>query len=427
MLSLDLLLLMTNKLHHTSPTEVHAQSKRALTLLTAVNYLNYIDRYMLAALLVSIKTDLNLNDFQAGLLATAFMVPYMFTSPFFGYLGDRIARPKILAGGASVWSIASLITGMAGSFNVLLGSRFLLGLGESGFTTVSPPFIADFFTAERRGRVLSIFSSALPVGAALGFVLGGVLGQLIGWRAAFMFAGVPGLILAFLVIRLPDPRHKILPENFIGGSATKILGKNKPYLLTVLGFAAYTFVVGGLAHWTPSFVQRSYGIDEMKANLLFGGIAVVSGFLGTMLGGHWGDALSKKYSVGFEKSFLGHLKISYFSMLMSAPFYIGYLFAPNLIVFIICMSITQFCFFLSTSPINVVIIESVPAYLRSTGMAMAIFACHLLGDAISSPLIGWISDQTGSLRTGMLAVSPIILLSATFWFLAHKSHKIQKN
>ena len=134
-----------------------AKSRKVLILLTAINYLNYIDRFILSAVLVSIKADLGLSDFQAGLLATAFMVPYMLTAPLFGWLGDTQNRARILALGAALWSFATFWTGLAKSFHVMLGTRFLLGLGESAFTTTSVPFLSDYFPLEKRGKILAIF------------------------------------------------------------------------------------------------------------------------------------------------------------------------------------------------------------------------------------------------------------------------------
>jgi predicted MFS family arabinose efflux permease len=395
----------------------NTHAKAALGLLTAVNYFNYIDRYILAAVLVSIKVDLQLSDFQAGLLATAFMIPYMFTSPLFGWLGDTQNRSKILATGAAIWSIASLLTGRAGHFFVMLFARFGLGIGESAFTVISTPYISDYFSGEgqkeKRGRILSIFSTALPVGAALGYVLGGYFGEVFGWRGAFYAVGVPGLILAAFIWRLPDPREPAKPsaprrERFLWKKNVVELFSSKTYSLAVFGYCAYTFVVGGVAYWMPAYLQRTYGVAQMKANLLFGGIAVVSGLFGTLLGGYLGDLLNKKKS-------RGHLRISGYSMFLALPLYLICVTSDNLTVFCVTMAFAQFFFFISTSPINVALIEVAPAHLKTSAMAMAIFAIHILGDAISAMLIGYISDQTGSLRMGLLVCTPVIFLSAALW------------
>lgn len=396
----------------------HPQARKALALLTTINYLNYIDRFILSAVLLSIKVDLNLSDFQAGLLATAFMVAYMFTSPLFGWMGDTKKRTWILAGGALLWSIASLMTGWASTFAILALSRFILGFGESAFTTVSTPYISDFYPSSRRGRALAIFSSGLPVGAALGFVLGGLLGQWVGWRHAFMIVGFPGIILAGLVLTLPDPKQKGPTLEFNYRKIVKELAKIKTYVWTTLGYCAYSFVVGGVAHWVPTYLQRTYNLDQMKANMLFGGIAVGSGLVGTLLGGQIGDRWAAKSGTG------GHLKLSAISMALAAPFFVGTIYAPNISSLVFFLVFTQLFFFLSTSPISVSLIEAVPNHARTTAMAIAIFLCHILGDAISSPLIGLISDLTGSLQLGMAVCIPMILVSAFCWMKGMKSKKV---
>ncbi len=387
----------------------HPQAKKALTLLTIVNYLNYIDRFILSAVLLSIKTELNLSDFQAGLLATAFMIAYMFTSPIFGWMGDTKNRSWLLAGGALLWSIASLMTGWAGTFVILAFSRFILGFGESAFTTIATPYISDFYPSARRGRALAIFSSGLPVGAALGFVMGGLLGQLVGWRGAFLIVGFPGIILAAIILTLPDPKRKGPVLDFNYRKIVKDLSKIHTYVWTTLGYCAYSFVVGGVAHWVPTYLQRTYNLDQMKANMIFGGIAVGSGLVGTLLGGNIGDRWATKAGSG------GHLKISAISMALALPFFIGTLYAPSIGWLIVFLVFTQLFFFLSTSPISVALIEAVPSHARTTAMAIAIFLCHILGDAISSPLIGFISDQTGSLRTGMTVCIPMIVICSLCW------------
>lgn len=398
-----------------STNQNHPLAKKALTYLTIVNYFNYIDRFILSAVLLSIKIDLNLSDFQAGLLATAFMVPYMFTSPLFGWLGDTKNRSYLLAGGALLWSIASLLTGWAGSFLILAFSRFILGFGESAFTTTATPFLSDYFTSNKRGRALAIFSSGLPVGAALGFVLGGILAQWVGWRNAFYIVGFPGIILAFLILSLPDPKKKSPQQKFNYLHVVKDLSRIPTYLWTTFGYCGYTFVVGGVAHWVPTYLQRDYGLDQMKANMIFGGIAVGSGLVGTLLGGNLGDRWASRMGTG------GHLKISFISMALSLPFYVGTLFAPSIPWLIFFLTFTQLFFFLSTSPISVAIIESVPSHFKTTAMALAIFLCHILGDAISSPLIGFISDQKQSLQQGMMICIPVIAICSFFWFKGMKS------
>ncbi len=390
------------------------EGRKALGILTAVNYLSYIDRFMLAALLSSIQKDLQLSDLQGGLLATAFMFAYVLTSPVFGWLVQAFRRSLLLSLGVAIWSFASLLTGFAGEFYLLVAARFLLGLGESVFTTIAAPFLTDFFKVEKRARAFSIFASAAPAGAALGYILGGYLGGSIGWRQSFYIAGIPGFVLAILILKLPEPRGEAKQESFDVRKSFTELKNNRPFVFAVLGYTAYTFVVGGLAHWMPSYIQRTFSMSPTEANMLFGGIAVVSGFLGTLVGGFWSDKLVLKKKMGY-------LKFSAICMFFLVPFFVACFLTSSLSLFIFLMAITQFLFFMPTSPINVLILESVPGALRTMAMAISIFACHIFGDAISSPLIGFVSDQSGSLRLGMVWCAPVVFAAGLLWFYGMKT------
>ncbi|MGE0634681.1 MAG: MFS transporter, partial [Pseudobdellovibrionaceae bacterium] len=356
----------------------------------------------------SIQKDLSLTDFQGGLLGTVYVVPYIITAPIYGYIGDQKPRNILLAMGAGVWSVATFLSGLATSFWTLASSRFLLGIGESSFSSVSPAYITDFYPPERHGRVMAIFSAALPVGAALGYVLGGALSGSIGWRNAFFVVGLPGLIMAFLIYRLPDVKNSNREREKWTFDYIMTLIRERPFFWTVLGYCAQTFVLGGLAHWMPTYMQRVQGFDEMKANMVFGGIAVVSGLLGTLIGGRWSDEWERR-------SGNGYMKLCVLSMALSLPAFALTMMTNNFNVFLVGLFLTEFCFFLSTSPINVMILSSVPEKLRSSAMAFSIFACHFLGDAISTSLIGAVSDSTGSLITGFSVCYPVIVLCVLLW------------
>src|SRR3989442_1465344 len=177
----------------------------ALALLFGVNFLNYIDRYVIAAVAVLIQRDFGLGDTQMGLVGSMFMVAYMVASPFTGVMGDRWPRFWLVGGGVLVWSLATVLSGLAGSYHQLLLARSVIGIGEAGFGVVAPTLISDLFSREKRGRMLAFFYVAIPVGSALGFLLGGFMGAHHGWRAAFFLAGAPGLLLGLLAFAFKDP------------------------------------------------------------------------------------------------------------------------------------------------------------------------------------------------------------------------------
>ena len=175
-----------------------------LLLLFGVNLFNYIDRQILYAVFPAVKAELLLTDTQLGLLASGFMWVYLLTAPIFGLLADRGSRPRLMGLGVGLWSAATAFSGVIGSYGQLLLGRALVGVGEASYGSVAPAMLSDAYEPARRGRVLALFSMAIPVGSALGYLLGGVLERGFGWRAAFFVVGVPGVWLAWRVGRRPD-------------------------------------------------------------------------------------------------------------------------------------------------------------------------------------------------------------------------------
>ncbi len=383
-----------------------------LLFLTLINLFNYLDRYILAALLPAIKKEMGFSDAKLGFLATAFMIMYFLISPLFGWLGDRRRRTGVMASGVAIWSVATALSGMGMSYMALLFARFGVGVGEAGYATISPAVLSDLFPKEKRGKIFAIFFMAIPVGSALGYLLGGVLESKFGWRHAFLFAGLPGLLLALGLFFLPDPpRGRFdgeVTESLSLSKAYRVLAANMSYVFTVLGYCAYTFVLGGIAVWVPSYMERYLSVTAAKGNILFGGITVVTGFAGTIIGGAWADRWE-------AASADAYLKLSALSMILALPIYVLLLGAANFSVFCGLLVVLQFLFFLSTSPINAQIVNCVPVAVRATASAAAIFCIHLFGDAISPSLVGAISDHS-NLKLGLSIFSFFIFLSALLWW-----------
>src|SRR6267378_2314317 len=176
-----------------------------LGLLTTLNALNYLDRYVAAATLPLILTDLALTDAEGGLLQSLFIVTYALACPVAGWLGDRRSRVRLAAVGVFVWSVATVASGLAPTYAWLLVARAVIGVGEASYGVVTPSLLSDCYPAERRAQILGIFYAAIPVGSALGYIVGGVVGEAHGWRAAFFVAGAPGAALAFLLLFLTEP------------------------------------------------------------------------------------------------------------------------------------------------------------------------------------------------------------------------------
>ncbi len=392
-------------------------SSYALALLLAVNLLNYIDRQVLYAVFPLIKEDFHLSDTSLGFLGSAFMICYMVTAPVFGWLGDRMSRVKLASTGLALWSLATALAGFAPGYRTLLSARTVVGIGEASYGTVSPGLLADYFQKERRGRVLSYLFLAIPVGSALGYLMGGVLGHYFGWHYAFLMVGVPGLILFFPLRFLREPRRggtEQSPMTSTGQSWRQYasLFRNKSYITNTLTMAAMTFALGGLAQWVPSFLYRMHGLDVARGNSLFGAITVLSGISGTLTGGWLGDRLQKKTQKGY-------LIVSGSGFLLGTPMAVYALLTPSLFHCMTAMFFAEFFLFLNTGPLNSVIVNVTSPSVRAMAFAVNIFFIHALGDAISPTLLGWFSDMWG-LRLSLLTTSAAIMLAALFSFLCTK-------
>jgi predicted MFS family arabinose efflux permease len=384
-----------------------------LALLLAVNLLNYIDRQVLFAVFPLVKADLRLSDTALGFLGSAFMFCYMLSAPLFGWLGDRTRRPRLAAAGLGIWSIATASAGIARSYGTLLAARTAVGVGEASFGTVSPGLLADFFPRESRGRILSWFYLAIPVGSAVGYLAGGLIGHSLGWHAAFLMVGLPGLLLVLPLLRLREPTRGDAPAEpqgtDTGPASYGALFANRSFILNTLAMAAMTFALGGLAQWLPSFLNRVHGLDVARGNTLFGGITVVAGILGTLTGGWLGDRFQRRSSRGY-------LLVSGWGLLLGAPIAFFALASPGLTGCLAAIFWAEFFLFLNTGPLNTVIVNVTRPEVRAMAFAANIFFIHLLGDAISPTIIGWLSDQWG-LQTALLVAPAAIVLAALFCFL----------
>ena len=397
---------------------VVARGGAALAVLTGINLLNYLDRWIVAALAESMKhSELRLSDAQLGSLMTGFLVVYMATAPLFGSLGDRRSRPRLLGLGVAIWSVATALAGFARSFAALFLARAAVGIGEAAYGTISPALLADCFPRERRGRVLAVFFAAIPVGSALGYIVGGLVDRYLGWRSAFFVAGVPGLVLAGLVLRLYDPPRgaqdpdaPVAPVVPAARAAYDALLRNRTYVLTVLGYAAYTFAIGALAFWTPSFLERTRGISKAHATVQFGAVVVATGFVGTYTGGWLGDRL-------LRRSRQAYLWLSGLVTLVAAPLTLVALTAVTPAVYWTAIVAAELCLFASTGPINSTIVNVVDPAMRATAVAFSIFAIHLLGDVPSPSLVGVISDAR-TLGEAMLIIPAAVLVGGVIWTYA---------
>jgi MFS family permease len=412
-----------------APRPVAAGTARnVLIVLTFVNLFNYIDRYIVPGLAVSLgKSELHLDRAQIGLLGTGFILVYAVASPWFGRLGDLRHRPRLIALGVGIWSVATVLGGFAISFITLFLARATLGIGEAAYGSIAPSLLADAFPRRLRGRVFSIFFAAIPIGSAMGYVLAGAMVEHFGtWRAAFFVAGVPGVLLALLLLKLPeiprgaqdddDPLAHAAPAGSGSLATWRGLLAIRSYRATVLGYAAYTFALGALAFWFPDFLVSFHGMPQAHADYLVGLIAVGTGFIGTFSGGWIGD-----YALKYTRH--AYLLVSGIATLIAVPFCILALTAQAPLWYITGLVVAELLMFASTGPVNSAIVNYVAPNQRATAMALSILMIHVLGDAPSPFIVGLIAKigvrdgvaDGAALQHAMLLLPAAILVSGLVW------------
>ena len=376
-----------------------------LWVLTAINFVNYLDRQVVYAVLEPMSLELGASDHQSGLLATVFLVAYMVASPVVGPLGDRIRRTHIIAASLVVWSLGTVGSGLAPDYATLFATRVVVGIGEAGFAAVAPTVIADLFRPDERGRKLAYFYLATPMGSALGYLLGGAVAEAHGWRAAFFVAGGPGLALAVVAALLPEPERGAMDVAQPGGTRApsglaglRRLLRSPAWRINTVGTTLMTFALGGLAAWMPTFLQRAHGLTVGEAGTGFGAVTVVAGLVGTLLGGRLGDRAQAR-SAG------GYFAVSGWGFMLGAPFLLLLPLVPGVAATFAVAFAGELLLFLNNGPLNAALVGSVPVAIRAQAVAVNVFFIHALGDAISPPLMGLVSEVWSlGLAVGLMAV-----------------------
>src|SRR5437763_6572416 len=391
----------------------------ALLLLLAINLFNYIDRQVLAAVEPEIRAtffqsgDLNAMA-KTGLLGTAFLVTYMLSAPVLGLLADRISRWIIVGVAVILWSLASGASGLAATFGILFATRICVGIGEGGYGPAAPTILSDLFPIEIRGRIMAIFCAAIPVGSALGYVIGGLIGAHLGWRWAFYLVAPPGLLLGLLCFWQRDPRvasHHFMQKS-AGGSLKDYLRlfRTRSYLINCVAQTLMNFVTGGLGFWVSAYLDYRNQSPAM-GRTIFGLITVVAGLISTLLGGVIADRLRTRFPGSY-------FWVSGIGMLIACPIFVATLYIPFPAGWI-ARFFAIFFLFLNTGPSNTALANvSLPA-VRATAFAVNIFVIHALGDVQAFRLLGYIGGHT-NMHVAFLFVSGIIFASGLAWLIGVK-------
>jgi MFS family permease len=394
----------------------------ALLLLTGLNLLNFLDRYILPGTQPLIQAEFGVSDERMGALTTALFVTYMLTAPFTGWMGDRFRRKPLIVAGAVLWSTATLFTFWVHDYWSLYFRHALVGVGEATFSIFAPAVISDFYPPKERNRVLSWFYLAIPVGAALGYLVGGQLGQRYGWRTPFFVGAIPGFLIAGafwlftveptrggtdLATPMEKPTGRAMWLNFWG------LFRNPAYIFAALGMAMMVFAMGGISTWMPTFLHRFADMSVAKAGTILGGITVVDGIAGTAIGG-W---LAQRW---LRTNHRALYLLSAWSMILTLPLAALTFFGPPAWS-VAALAGAEFFLFLNTGPLNAAICNSVGPGVRSSAIALELFLIHFLGDTFSPQIIGHISGMANSnLRIGLGLTLVTLVLSGVLLFFGSR-------
>ncbi|KAG5625331.1 hypothetical protein H5410_010549 [Solanum commersonii] len=456
-------------------------AKRLLAVFCVINLINYVDRGTIASNGVNgnrrtctkdgtcssgsgIQGEFNLSNFQDGVISSAFMVGLLVASPIFASFAKRVNPFRLIGVGLTVWTIAIVGCGFSINFWFIATCRMLVGVGEASFISLAAPFIDDNAPVAQKTAWLGIFYMCIPTGVAFGYVYGGLVGNHLSWRWAFWIEAL--LMLPFAVLGLfmkplqlkgfshtgskkpltspltacPEEGSAYYHTNVYFTLSTwatenskgapsyfnelarfwkdlKMLHLEKTYVINVLGYIAYNFVIGAYSYWGP---KAGYYIYHMKnADMMFGGITVISGIFGTLAGGFVLDRMTSTISNAFK--------------LLSVATFLGAIFCfaafcfKSLYAFIPLFAVGELLVFATQGPVNYVCLHSVNPGLRPLAMAMSTVSIHIFGDVPSSPLVGVVQDHINNWRVTALMLTSVLFIAAGIWFIGIFIHSVDRS
>ncbi|XP_038708135.1 probable sphingolipid transporter spinster homolog 2 isoform X2 [Tripterygium wilfordii] len=494
----------SNSVPMSAPSPSWFTPKRLLVIFCVISLITYVDRGAIASNGVNgsrgtctesgtctsgsgIQGEFNLNNFEDGLLSSAFMVGLLVASPVFASLAKCINPFRLIGIGLSVWTLA--VIGCACSINFWSISicRMFVGVGEASFISLAAPFIDDNAPVSQKTAWLAIFSMCIPTGYALGYIYGGLVGSHFNWRYAFWGEAIlmlPFAILGFVMKPLqlkgfgpaesrqaqtfpetgsgpaesrqvqtfPETGILRVQEVSIGKSSTaavkedindkfsdkysksnctfidlniisrlvediKVLLLDKVYVVNLLGYIAYNFVLGAYSYWGP---KAGYAIYKMSdADLIFGGLTVVCGIVGTVAGGCILDFMTSTISNAFK--------------LLSVATFVGGIFCftafcfKSMYWFLVLFAIGELLIFATGGPVSYVCLHCVEPRMRPLSMAVTTVSIHIFGDVPSPPLVGVLEDYVNSWRETALILTSILVLAAGIWFIGIFLHSVDKS
>lgn len=389
--------------------------------------LAYADRVIVSIVALPLRRELGLSDTQLGVLGgLSFALLYCTVAIPVAIWADRGRRVTIVTSAIALWSAFTALCGAAGNFIQLFLCRLAVGVGEAGAVAPSYSLIADYFPPSQRARALSVFHLGLPVGSALGLLLGGYVAAWWGWRAAFLVAGICGLLftpILWFTIREPvrgqlDARRQASPEQEGFRSVLRHVSARPSFWLISFAGGTGGIMLYGYGFWLPAFFQRSHGLSLTATSLLVAAILFLGGVAGNLLGGWLGDRWG-------ARSKCAYAFIPAVGALVALPVTSLGLFANTLWIAAPLLVAPQACALLATSPIGAALQHLGPPTMRATIVAFYMFIFNLAGLGIGTMMLGSISDLFSSifgdhaLRYALLWAGCLLYpLSSLLYFLA---------
>lgn len=377
------------------------------------NYLNYLDRFLVSALLPYIQDHFAISDVKAGYLVSAFTIGYLISSPFVGYLADRYSRTLVFGVCVLIWSVATILCAVVKTFSLLILLRALIGIGEAGCLAVGPSLLSGRFSERNRGKILSIFYLGVPIGSTSAFLLAGLITGNYPWQLAFYIAGIPGIIIGVILAMIKDVRAQLVQPPAISKSdatlykgqgaltdTSPVLGGSDSILVYMGFFRDPAFVLLSLAqmvlsfafvpilHFGVKYFVNVRGLDESTVQHLFAGAGLISGVLGVAAGGYLGDIVNRRFKGGY-------MLLCGLSLLIGMPFLWFASVSASVSVVAGCIGVSLFSFFMVQPAVNAQLASIIDESRRAMAFALTLFCMHILGDTISPPIFGLIADMHG--------------------------------
>jgi MFS family permease len=369
--------------------------------------INFMDRQVLSAVLEPMKIDLGLTDTQAGILQTAFFLSMALLAIPASYLVDRWSRRKTMSLIAIIWSAFTYITGWGRSFIGVLLPRIMVGVGEAGYPAASTAMLGSVYPQKSRSRVLGIFNVAIPLGSAMGAMLGGYLSANYGgWRTPFFVFAVPGIILGILAFFLKDYKTVAMTDErgkkTSFGSTVALLFKIPTLRWVYLGYAMHMAMTFAFAAWGAAFIMRAQGVSEAQAGMILG-LTALAAIIGTPIGGVIADLWQKKNRKG--RTYTPILASFAAAVFLFLAFMLD-LEGPGLAL----IALHGVFAVVGIPAVNSISQDVVSAGLKGIAWGMAGVIMMIFGAAWSPSAVGVISDALGGGAWGLKAAMMILCL-----------------